>query len=531
MSFLSSISDPENSRQRCLTLLIIIMCATLLALWDGGGKNLKTDGPVIRLESKAILRQPFARDTISTTLAAGDSVRVLGIKRSSFGQIWLVETSRGDIGWIDAADLSGIRQIVTDGPAKGDTVSIKAKLESTKASYAKAYIYVQDGQEIERGTDDFMPDLPGWDDYTYNLEGRTGVSSQEKLRKDIEGRTLPEVNKALGSPVLLRVTSSGIEAQYCWKAYDPATGEMFLPDITFGTDSIVNGVSFGRPTKRAASWLKHMPLVVPIIDCPLTSLYIRASRYDRLADPMTSGFKKVLIICLVALIAVMYAIWMFAAQAIPVLLMGWLLKFPIVFKPLSDPVLKILMLLVALACAYFQSVVMMAWGMFPFWSVIILIISWYAFSLASSPLCYYPHIRCPRCRHLYTIHFDHEVLESSEIKKGVDIVRGKLLGTHKEKWKQGVRVTEITKYGDGHTTTNTYNKNMRNMARDIKTYQYIDYEVTYHLDHYRLYYVCSNCGKIEEDTAVRCTELDRKITGSHTGEEAGEAYDNGFGWN
>lgn len=526
MGLKSLLLETDNAPRRCFVLMIVIVCLTALALWDGGSSNLKTDGPIITLENKATLRQHFDKDTITSTLAAGDSVRVLAIDRSSGGQKWLVETKKGNIGWIDAADLTNIRQIITDGSFKGDTVSVKA-VWATTGKYIEYYSFIKDGEEKKLATKKFIPDFKGWEDLQYNLNARAGVCSQEKFMKKTEGKSFVKLNKAFGTPVLLHVTPDGFEAQYSWKAFDPKSGEMFTPNVTFGADSLATAVEFVHPTDRAASWLKHLPMAVDIIDCPLTSFYIHGARYQMDPNPMISGFVKFLLICLIVLVFIIYFCWMFAMQTVPVLLMGWLMKFPLVFKPISDQWLRLLMFIVMLASVYIQSVVMMAWGMFPFWSIVIVIMSWYTFSLAISPLCTYPHIRCPHCRRLYTIEFDHEDFEYSEIKTGSDIVRGKLLGKYKEKWQNLTEVTTRTTYGDGHTTSSTHQK-VRNMARNVNVYQYIDYEVKYRLDHYRDYYICSECGFVEETTPVVSTELDRKVVGSHSGEVRGDEYEEGW---
>lgn len=70
------------------------------------------------------MTQRFDKDTIKQVLPAGDSVRILAIDRSSFGQKWLVQTPKGERGWIDAAQLPQIRQVVTKGKFEGDTVAI-----------------------------------------------------------------------------------------------------------------------------------------------------------------------------------------------------------------------------------------------------------------------------------------------------------------------------------------------------------------------------------------------------------------------
>ncbi len=519
MGIKSLLLETENAPRRCLISLILLACCIAMAVWDGGGSNLKTDGPVICLTDKATMRQRFDRDTISTTLAKGDSVRILGIDRSSFGQKWLVETHKGDIGWVDASDLPVIRQIVTDGNDKGDTVSVTA---IWLGAYIHKYAYTNSkGEEKERSTDDFIPVLDGWDKYAYNRDGRAGICSAGKFEKNTLDKSLDEVNKVFGTPVLLRITPEGMEAQYSWKIYEPSTGQMMRPNVTFGPDSVATAVSFGDPTNRAASWLRHMPLASTIINWPVTSLMVRGSRYDAFGEAMPSGVMKAVMICLVVVVLICYFFWMFFTASMPVLLMGRLVKYPAVFYPLSDQLLRMLMLAVTLVSVYLWSVMMMAWGMFPFWSLLILICGWYSFTLAASPLCEYPHIRCPKCRRLYTIKFDHEDFEYSEIKRGEDIRQGKLLGKRTATWEAW---TQVTTYYKNRSSTN-HREDVHTRAQDYRTYEYIHYDVTYRLDHYRRYYKCDNCGLIEETTYIETTEINREEIGRSVHETTyGDTY-------
>lgn len=518
MGIRSLLLETKNAPRRCIVILILIACCTALALWGGGGSNLKTDGPVIRLDRKATLRQRFDRDTLCTTLAKGNSLRVLAVDCSSFGQEWLVKTPKGDIGWVDASDLP-IRQIVKDGAYKGDTVSVKAVWSGRSIYY---YTFVTpSGEKVKLSTSDFVPDFDGWTDYAYNRDGRAGVCTGRKFESKTLGKSFAEVNKAFGTPVLLRMTPNGMVAQYSWKVYEPSTGKMMKPNVTFNADSVAEAVSFADPTSRAASWLKHLPLASTIIDWPVTSLIVRGSRYEAYGDPMPSTGMKILIICLIVAVAICYFLWMFLSASLPVLLMGWLVKFPAVFYLLSDQVLRLLMLVVTLVSVYICSVMMMARGMFPFWSILILICGWYSFTLAASLLCEYPHIRCPRCKRLHTIKFDHEDLEYSENKKGEDIRRGKLLGKRTATRKAWTQVTTI--YTDGSSTSDR--TDVHTQAQDYRTYEYIHYDITYRLDHYRRYYKCEHCGLVEETTWVDYTELDRQKTGRSVHEEAhGDSY-------
>lgn len=527
MGLKSFLIETENAPRRCLISLILLLCCVAVAVWDGGDSYLKNDGQVIYLKDKAVLRQRFDSDTICKTLAIGDSLKVLGIDRSSFGQKWLVETSKREIGWVDASDLSCIRQIVTDGLDKGDTVSVKAEW---LGSHIHRYVYInKKGEEKKRSTDDFIPAFDGWSDYEYNRDGRAGVCSNSKFEANAIGKTFCEMNSSFGSPVLLRITPQGMEAQYSWKVFNPSTGEMFSPNVTFGSDSVVTAVNLVNPKDRAASWLKHMPFASTIIDCPLTSYMVRGSRYNAIADAEYGTGMKILLICVIVVVLICYFFWMFFTSAIPVLIMGWLLKYPKVFAVISDGWLKLLMFCVTIVSVYVWSVMMMAWGMFPFWSVLILIFGWYSFTLAASPLCQFPHLRCPKCHRLYSIKFDHRDFEYSEVKKGSDVVRGKLLGKRTATWEAWTQVTTTYKYGDGHTEQTRSREDVHTNAQDYRTYEYISYDVTYRLDHYRLYYKCEKCGLIEETTAVSWTEIDRKEASRYAHETVhGDVYRKGW---
>lgn len=513
--------ETSNAPRKCFIWLVVFVVALVFVTWDGTKYNLRTDGPIIALESKATMRQRFDKDTINTILQKGDSVQVYGIDRSSFGQKWLVRTSNGNLGWIDASDVTGIKQIVTDGSNKGDTVSVKAEWFT---SYIRYYTYVdREGTEHKNSTDDFTPAMEGLDDFTYDRDAISGVCTQSKFENKSIGQSYEDVNRQFGLPVLVHVSSKGIEAQYSWKTFDPSTGFMTRPTVTFGADSIAEAVAFGNPTKRAAGWLKRIPLASSIIDWQFTTWMVRTSRYS-FAPAMPSTAQFIGILCLIPVMFLLYGIWMFAAQTIPTLLMGWLMVFPPVFAFLKDSWLRALIFVVAMVSCYIWSVIMMAWGMFPFWTILIFIVGWYAMTLAVSPLCTYPHIRCPKCHHMYTIKFDHEEFDHSEIKTGSEIVRGRLLGRRTEKWKTWTHVTTVRTDQFGNKSTTSYDKDVRHRARDYTTYEFIDYEVTYRLDYYRQYFVCDKCGLVEESMGIKYTLLNRKRVGTHTDELAGEEY-------
>ena len=290
MSIRSIFFETSNSPRACLGWIIVIALAIGCIFWDSASYRLKTDGPMIKLDQQAVMTQRFDKDTLKQTLPAGDSIRVLGIDRSSFGQKWLVQTDNGERGWVDAAQLPQIRQVVTKGKFEGDTVTICG----TGSGATSKYVFRNNaGEEDDRSTKDFIPVLKDWDDYAYNSDGVVGVCSMKKFKSKTEGKNMVEVDKALGSPIQVHSTPQGLEASYSCKVFDPTTGTMQLPTVTFSSDSIATGVTYSEWTSRASSWLKRVPMASAIIDWPLTSVMVRDSRYNAMSDPTMSGWKRV----------------------------------------------------------------------------------------------------------------------------------------------------------------------------------------------------------------------------------------------
>ena len=518
MGLKSFLFETSNAPRRCFIYVLIILGIHMLELWSSSSCTLETDGPVITLENRAVMVQRFDEDTIRTTLPSGSEVKVLAIQSSWVGQEWYVETESGEIGKIDAVYLTQIKQVITDGRDQGDTVSIRAGKSD------RYYYYINSkGKESESVKDRFIPVFDGWDDYQYDHSTVAGICSKGKFEKRAIGSSLEKVNRRFGSPLQLHRTADGVIAEYSWKAFDPETGKMWRPIVTFDKDDVAVSVSYTKPKSTASGFLSALPLSETIIDSWFTTLMVRGARYKSVADcaPTASDYLYLIPLFIVTILGVI--IWVLSSASLPVLVMGWLLRFPKAFKELDDRPLKYVILAVMLSAWYVWSIIMMAWGMFPFFALVMLVISWYSYSLAKSPLETTPHCRCPKCRHMYTIQFDHEEYEGTTYHTGREIERGKLLGERKEKWREWTEVTtHWTKGSESWTTVDK--KNCRTMARKHRTYEYLSYDVTYEVKHYREFHVCSVCGHVEETTYCDSREVNRKYQGSHASETSGEAY-------
>ncbi len=511
---------PRNARRACFVWALLSMLTLGISIWDGSDYDIRTDGPLLGVPAKTTLRGQFGQDTLFTALCRGDSVRLIGIDRSPSGQHFLVQTARNEIGWIDAADFSNIRQIVTDGQDRGDTVSVKAvRLSRVVCRYKYT---ARDGAAKERPASGFMPALDGWQTYAYDRDGIAGISTEQKFERLAVGRTYDEVVGRFGRPVQLHRSGQGFVARYAWKAYDPASGAMRHPSVVFDKDSVATSVTYGDRTARVAVWLKRLPLSAQIIDLHATTVLMRSARYDRFSDPMPAMRGKVLRCCLLPFVALGIFLWLFAIPSLPTLLLGWLVAFPRPLAWFSDRWLRRTMLLLSLAAWYVWSVMTMAWGMPPWCALVGLATSFYFFRLASADLCAYPHKRCPACRRMYGIGFDREEFEGSEMKTGSEIVRGRLLGHRVSKWDSWTQVTTMTSAvgADGlvSQSSSTHREDLQHHTRHYRTYEMIDYKVNYRLDRYRQYWKCDRCGWTEETERVAWVEIDREEAGRHCDE-------------
>lgn len=519
-----SLFETADSTRACFVWGVVSVVALCVNVWQGMDYDLKKEGLELTLEKSLTLGMHFGDDSLGVKVAKGERVEVLSVERTSFGQKWRLKTARGNVGEVDASCIPQVRQIVTDGASKGDTVSVRPDWHG---DYVYNYFYQgKDGAESKRTTKDFYPALEGVDGYIYEGDAIAGVCSRDKFESNAVGRPMANVANEWGQPLLLHMGKDSLVAQYDWLVLDPHTGCMCRPNVKFGTDSVAQAVFYTNSKDRSAWWLKNLPLASYIVDSPIATLLVRSGCYVVFANPLNVHWWHYAI---GVLLLISLAFWMFWTQAIPTLIMGWLIRFPPVFFPLSDTVLKWLLIGVSFASFYFWSVVLMAWGMFPAFALLILVATYYMCQLAISPLCDYPHIRCPKCRRLYTIVFDREEFDHGEYRKGSDVVKGRLLGQRTHTYPAWTQVTTTTTYrnqydGTTHSSTSTHREDYHMEEQKYRTYEYIEYDVMYLVEHFRLYYKCGKCGHTEQTTSSRCTEVDRKEKGRYAQEsEFGES--------
>lgn len=517
MKFLRNLFAIENPTRTCLIWgCLILLVLTADALMQGN--RLRTDGPVIAVAAPQTMTIRFGEERRQVRLARGEQVRLLGIRRYTYQQEYLVETESGDRGWLQA-DLLPVRQIIVKGEHEGDTVRLTGQKHlSPDNPYVSGYFArLADGTEIETRAECFVPDIEGWRRYVLDGNLLTAVAGKRKLRA-MQGKGLEELERRLGPAFQIHRTKEGTsQAQFLVRAFDPEDGKFYLPVFTFDAGGKAAAVDFVYESDRSDRLLRILPGASAIFDFPLTSRLVRTGVYT--FDAQGGEIRGVkLALMYAAALAVLLAglIWLFCTASLPVLLMGWLIRYPRVFAPMSDRALKWTITAVAVLSFYYWAVALLGWGMFWPFLAILFLTGRYFRSLATCMLCRQPHVRCPQCRHLETIAFDREEFVKSEYRTGAEIKTGKLLGTSYS-WKQTWdEVTYLHRNQEGRSWTTKRKENIRNHKMEHRTYEMIDYEVTYRIDHFRDHYRCGRCDFRELLDATKWTETDRQKRGSHT---------------
>ena len=478
--------------------------------------KLRFDGPTVVLDKAQKLLINFGSDSLCVSMARGDSLRILGLRRYTSQQQFLVQTPQGDRGWIQCDKLP-LAEVLSKGPHKGDTIRLTGEKFIGTGTYVHGYhALLPDGSEIETKASDFIPAFEGWQDLVLDDNLMTAIGTQAHFSSLI-GRTLGELEAKIGPAVqVYRRPDGSALAQFRAKAMG-SDGKFYNPAYTIGADGRAVEVKFDYKSDRGDWLLKFLPGAGMILNTPLTGAMIRTSVYSWEYDPLnTKGFKLALFYAVAVMAMLLGLFWMFFTPSLPVLLMGWLLQFPSVFAMLSDKALKYIMLALSVFCTYWWAVSMLAWGMFWPFLLLILFFSRYCYKAATCVLCTSPHQRCPVCHRLHTIKFDFDELVSTEYKTGSDIRRGKMLGKSHSWYQTYDLITTTWRNADGSTNTSTRKANYKNHKQVHETYEMIEYDVTYRVDHYHDHWLCEECAFEEILDNTVCTEVDRQRTGSHT---------------
>lgn len=518
MAFLKRLFEVKNAPLACAlwaTAIFAALVAEGISTSEGG---LRREGERVTLAAEQTMLFRLADDDVrKVTLPAGDSVRVVGISKGTYELEYLVEDARGNRGWLQADQLP-IRAIVTKGEHEGDTVSLTGRHYTTKTSVNASGYYINGGEEY-LGAKYLVPELAGWEDLVLQGTTTTSVGTTAKVRGMV-GRSLEQIESEIGPAYQVLHQADSTLARFRMSAIDTGDGSTFRPTFTFNAQGVATGVSFEYVRDRSDWLLRSLPGAGFIINRPLTSVLVRSNIYAVQQSLDGASFLyKVGVWCLVVLQLLVYALWMFFTPSLLVLVLGWLIRFPRLFFVLGDRTLKGIILVVSVLGFYWWSVVLLAWGLFWPFLFILFLVSRYMFSLSTCVLCQSPHIRCPHCRRLYTITFDHDEFVETTYAKGADIVKGRLLDTDTSQYKTWNRVTTVKTYSNGLKETSHRDEDIKYHKVEHRTYEMLNYEVTYKIDHYLSHYICRRCGFEETLPWVKWTEVDRKYVGTTTDTE------------
>ncbi len=502
---------------RICAILFIVTLLSLIAEVCSTSNQAKSDGPVIKLTAQQKMPVEIGHDTTLRTIAKGDSIRIIGFKRLTYEQKILIETSRGDRGYLQPSQLP-LEYLVVGGKHKGDTlVSMRPKyLGDASHSVHKYEAKTSSGSDIEIKGEDFVPLLDGWEDY--NLDNAFSVASRKGMEK-CKGMTLAEIEKKYGMARNVLVLPDGSSKATFWVYAYGTDGRRYKPTVTFDSEGGASDFEFEfiKGKVKNAWLLRILPLSGVIIDMPLTRLLTQSDAYSMPSRSGKSTPWYIYVLFVFALIALLA--WYLLTPSLIVLLMGWLIAYPAAFKPLSNKALRIIIFIISVVCCYFWLISLMAWGMHWILIIPVFFVSRYCYRLATEYLGdYVPHQRCPECRHIHTIAFDHDEITGTKYMKGADIKKDKLLGSRDSRYQSWTQVT--TTWSDG--SKSSHKENIQNHKMRHDTYQYIDFEVTYLVTFYLNHFICSNCRHHETNESTTQKEVDRKIVGAHTDTESYE---------
>lgn len=460
----------NKPNRACLVWLILIFVVFVAAQFISTENTYRTDGPVVAVSTDSIVKVAFGKDTVNVSLTKGEELKVLGFRRSSVRPTVLVQNAAGERFYLDQENL----------PPFEENARKEFQLDDTGACYGVATI---------------------------------GNFERKAVALDSVAMTAK-----FGEPELVYHTADGSALmQYRTKVFSTESGESYWPVAHLGSDGVVDSCTLDKFNNRNDWLLAHLPLASTIIDSGLTSCIVRGGLYESGANDSKFMAWVKLIVSVPFLL-----VWFFATGAILVLLIGWLTSFPLVFKPLNDSVLKIIIIIVGLIGFYWWAVVTLAWGMFAVFLLVAAWLTWRLVGMAIQDLCSVPHTRCLKCRSLYTMKFDREEITKTYIQSGRDVKQGRAVGSRKVKWQTYDMVTRTATKTNGYgrvvsSKTWTSKENVKNHERVDKIYEYIHYDVTYRVEEYVHIYVCGHCGYEEVVPGIRYIELDRKQTGQSVG--------------
>lgn len=495
----------------CLCALCVLL-GILLVNQLTKNNTYPKDPVTVTLEKPATLHARINDEDVEVKVKAGREIRILAARSGDMltPERLLVELEDGTRGMIYCLDFD---------------LEYKAQLKDTKglkpvrvkgiAENEKMICELEDGTTKELYCDDVYPVWPEEWKVSYISAGSyNSYISKKGFEKKFIGSTFEENDDRL-RPARFVVRQNGVlYATYPFWIVDTSTGERITPTVEYGQDGIAVSYKEESSMKRAKFLTRIWPFLGVIMDSPMGSSLIEGSMYEFLpsakGDP--SLVMKILGFVVMIIYLVFVLLWLYATPMIPVLLLGILLHFPKLFRPLNNKTLSAVFLIVALVSVYCWTALLLAWGIMWLFLIPLPFVAIAFYTYVCSPLfTEAPSGRCIGCRAMEAMYFVDSVFDHEYQKWMRETEYVKLISEKKRKYKTWTQVT--TTYADGHTSTS--NENVQNHTQTIRTSLYDDYKVLYKVKVYKNNYECAACGQHEHNFSEKYFELDRVYMGTH----------------
>lgn len=478
--------------------------------------RLRTDGPVLKVASRTKIVTNLETDSLFTSVNAGDSVRMLGYRKDGVWLNYLVETPDGVRGWIRPWNVKVPVLTYHDSIYAGDSIM----LMPPKTYYYRGQEYV-DKEIFGRLPDgakttnlfklDYLPAVDRWTKFSLRDDNPSHFASKERFERQTVGYPLADVDRRYGPVMQIARKSDGsLEAVVNTSVFDKESGKFFTPALTMGPDSLVTGVRLGHPTDRNAWVWRYLPFASAMIDFPLTSFAARSDLYGifRPVNTYDSTFGKWVNVALRILYVLCSMMWFFCITAIPPLIIVLLLYTRSVLNPLSDTFVKIIAVLLAALFAYYWMIVVMAWGAYFLWAVLIVPATffWYNMYVANLLDDSAPHLRCQECRAMESMEFLSRDFQNTEVVMENN-TRSHITGRRTKKWQTWTQVTQ---------GSSSWRENVKDHYETTTNWRDDHYLEKVKYDRYIITYECSCCGNKEYVRDADRDVLDSKYQGSST---------------
>ena len=271
MNFLKRIFHIGKPTVVCFVLMLMTLIP-LIGDIISQERQLKEDGPVVVLEKPHKMLMKFGKDSLYVPLSRADSLKILGLRRYTSQQVFLVQTIDGNRGWLQS-DILPIAEVLTSEPNKGDTIRLTGQKYIGSGTYVHGYFAkLPDGTEIETKADNFIPVLDNWQDMVLDDNLMTAVGTEAHFAS-MTGRTLEQLESEIGPAIQIYRNADGtMLAQFSAKAIGP-DGKSYNPVYTFTTDGIAADIRFDYENDRGDWLLSLLPASGAILNMPLTTVH------------------------------------------------------------------------------------------------------------------------------------------------------------------------------------------------------------------------------------------------------------------